>query len=188
MTVSPVKFSQALFAEMAPDAILCADTGANLTWVMQSAAVKKGQRIISAWGNSPMGYALPAAIGAKLACPERQVVATIGDGGMQMTIRELQTIVGNNIDVKIFVFNNRSLGNIAIGSEAEFGRQHGINENTGYTAPDFVAVAQAYGVWACRMVNEDRMGDMVRTLLGLPHAALCELDVDPAETHTEARV
>ena len=102
--VDPFKFVRKLFEEAPDNAIFITDAGANLTWVMQGYKIKKGQRLISAWGNSPMGYSFPASIGAYFADKSRPVIALTGDGGLQMNIQELQTVVGNNVNLKLFIF------------------------------------------------------------------------------------
>ncbi len=92
--------------------IIITDAGQTLTWTMQAWKVKKGQRLFSAFNNSPMGYALPAAIGACFASPKSNIICITGDGGLQMNIQELQTIVGYKLPIKIFVMDNKGYGMI----------------------------------------------------------------------------
>jgi acetolactate synthase-1/2/3 large subunit len=187
--VNPFKFSEHLMSLMDDDGVVFADTGANLTWVMQGAKPRVGQRIISAWGNSPMGYAVPAAIGGKLAEPRRQVVATIGDGGFQMNIQELQTIVGNSIDIKVFVFNNKCLGNIKMGARREFdSRVHGNDASTGYTVPDFVEVAKAYGLPTRRIQNDAEASIAIREVLDSPGPVIVDVNIHPDQEHDEIKL
>lgn len=188
-SVNPFQFAENLMNSMKDDAILFADSGANLTWVMQGAKPRKEQRIISAWGNSPMGYALPAAIGAKLSAPAKQVVAAIGDGGFQMNIQELQTLIGNQVDVKVFIFNNRCYGNIKMGARREFeSRIHGNDASTGYTVPDFLAVAKAYGLATASVRNDSESAATIEKVLNSKGAIIVNVDIHPDQEHTEMKL
>ena len=156
---------------------------------MQGYKLKRGQRLISAWGNSPMGYALPAAIGAKLAAPNQQIVATIGDGGFQMNIQELQTMFGNKIDIKLFILNNRCYGNIKMGARREFNsRVHGNDSNSGYTAPNFVKVAQAYGLQTETIDNDAEVDQKLSKILATKGALIVDVNIDPEQEHVELNI
>ena len=90
--------------------IIIADDGAHLTWAIQSFKVKKGQKLFSAFGNSPMGYALPASIGASIAQKKNRVVCIDGDGSIQINLQELHTIDKLKLPIKIFILNNNGYG------------------------------------------------------------------------------
>ena len=187
--VNPFNFAEKLFQAMETDAILFADAGANLTWIMQGCKLKRGQRLISAWGNSPMGYAFPAAIGAKLAAPDQQIIATIGDGGFQMNIQELQTMFGNKIDIKLFILNNRCYGNIKMGARREFNsRVHGNDSNSGYTAPNFIKVAQAYGLQTETIDNDAEVSQKLSKILATKGALIVDVNIDPEQEHVELNI
>lgn len=126
------------------DAIVIADCGANLCWVYQSFA-PSNQLLFTAGGNSPMAYSLPAAIGAKIAEPGRQVICFIGDGGFQMNIQELQTVIHYDLDIKIIILNNSGYGIIKQFQDSYFESRYEATGN-GYSLPDFGAVSQAYGL------------------------------------------
>jgi acetolactate synthase-1/2/3 large subunit len=118
------------------------DCGANLCWVFQS-YLADSNYIFSAFGNSPMGYSLPAAIGAQIANPEKDVYCFIGDGGLQMNIQELQTIDYYNLPIKIIILNNFGYGIIKQFQDSYFeSRYHATGY--GYSAPNFEKIAQAY--------------------------------------------
>ncbi len=126
------------------DAIVVSDCGANLCWVYQSFK-PSSQFLFTAAGNSPMGYSLPASIGASLANPDRQVVCFIGDGGLQMNIQELQTIRYQELPIKIFIQNNSGYGIIKQFQDAYFdGRHHASGK--GYSVPSFKRIADAYEI------------------------------------------
>jgi len=108
----PYLFLEELSEKAKNDAVIITDAGQTLTWTMQSWKVKEGQRLFSAFNHSPMGYALPASIGACFAKPNSQIIAITGDGGFQMNLQELQTIKGYGLPIKIFVFDNNGYGMI----------------------------------------------------------------------------
>jgi len=135
------------------DAIVVSDCGANLCWVYQSFR-PSNQLLFTAAGNSPMGYSLPAAIGASLANPDRQVACFIGDGGLQMNIQELQTIQNFKLPIKIFVQNNFGYGIIKQFQDAYFqGRHHA--SGYGYSLPSFTKIAFAYDIEYLECKTED---------------------------------
>jgi len=126
------------------NSLVVSDCGANLCWVYQAFAPDTSF-LFTAGGNSPMGYSLPAAIGAKLINPKSEVYCFIGDGGMQMNIQELQTIKQYNLNIKIFIQNNFGYGIIKQFQDAYFqGRYFASGE--GYSQPDFKKIASAYGI------------------------------------------
>jgi len=124
--------------------IVVADTGANLCWVYQVYG-PDDSFLFTAAGNSSMGYSLPAAIGAKLVRPGSPVWCFIGDGGLQMNVQELQTIVHYGLDIVIVILNNRGYGIIKQFQDAYFEGRHEATGH-GYSAPDFGAIASAYGI------------------------------------------
>jgi acetolactate synthase-1/2/3 large subunit len=126
------------------DAIIVSDCGANLCWVYQS-FLPSNQLLFTAAGNSPMGYSLPAAIGASISNPERQIACFIGDGGFQMNIQELQTIAHLNLPIKIFIQNNAGYGIIKQFQDTYFSGRHHAS-GVGYSVPSFSALAAAYGI------------------------------------------
>jgi acetolactate synthase-1/2/3 large subunit len=142
--LNPYLVTQKIQSLMAEDAIVVSDCGANLCWVYQ-AFMPGNQTLFTAGGNSPMGYALPAAIGAKLASPDKQTYCFIGDGGFQMNIQELQTIAHYDLDIKIVVFNNEGYGIIKQFQDTYMESRYEAS-GRGYSVPDFKKVAEAYGL------------------------------------------
>ena len=143
-TLSPYEVVRAANAAMNDDAVVAVDTGANLCWVFQQFHRRK-HTIFTAGGNSPMGYCLPAAIGAAIYSPGRQIVAFSGDGGFHLNIQELQLLVHHKIPAKIFVMNNCGYGIIKQFQEQYLGGRYEATGN-GYSIPDFGKVARAYGL------------------------------------------
>lgn len=180
--VSPYRFGEALSSVMRPGDIFLPDCGVNLMWMAQSFRLKYGQRFMTSWGCSPMSYAFPASLGAKLAKKNANVVATIGDGSMQMNIQELQTAVFNKIPVKVFVFNNRCYASIRHPAKSLFeGRAYGTDEKTGYCPPDFLKIARAYGWKAFSFGPKDNLRKKIKKILAMSGPVLVEVPVDPEQ-------
>ena len=146
--VCPYKFVSILSDLLKKNEIIIPDDGAHLTWAMQSFKVKKGQRLFSAFGNSPMGYAFPASIGAAFAYEKKKRIICIdGDGSIQINIQELQTAKFNNLPIKIFIFNNDGYGIIKQFQDLYLGKRHEATINKkGVSNPDFKKIAYAYGI------------------------------------------
>lgn len=138
---SAVRAAQSKFEE---NSIVVSDCGANLCWVYQSYAPDT-TFLFTSGGNSPMGYSLPAAIGAQLKSPNRKVYCFIGDGGFQMNIQELQTIVAYNLPITIFIQNNFGYGIIKQFQDSYFESRY-FATGSGYSQPEFAAIAMAYGI------------------------------------------
>lgn len=145
--VNPYFFIERLSDKLTNKDIIVPCSGGNLTWTIQSFKIKKGQRLFSAFGNSPMGYALPAALGASLANNKKRVICIEGDGGIQINIQELQTMVSNNIPVKLFIINNNGYGIIKQFQELYLnGRYEATTPSKGVTNPDFKKISNAFGI------------------------------------------
>jgi acetolactate synthase-1/2/3 large subunit len=143
-TLSPYDVVRRLREIVEDDAVMVADTGAAVCWLHQSFEVSN-HKLFTAGGNSPMGYALCAAIGAKLTAPDRQVISYNGDGGFQLNIQELQTIRHLGLDIAIVVMNNNSYGIIKQFQDSYMGSRYTASQD-GYSTPNFGAIARAYGL------------------------------------------
>ena len=145
--VNPYFFMERLSKYLDKDDIVVADDGAHLTWAIQSLKVLNQQRLFSAFGNSPMGYAFPAAIGASIALNKKKVVCIDGDGSIQINIQELQTLVSNKLPIKIIILNNDGYGIIKQFQELYLQERHeAVDSKKGVTNPNFSKVAKAYGI------------------------------------------
>jgi acetolactate synthase-1/2/3 large subunit len=143
-TISPLEVVRRVNNIIPRDSIVVADDGANLCWVFQS-FFRTEQTIYTAGGNSPMGYAFPASIGASIYNPNRRVVAFTGDGSMQMNIQDLQTMKYHDLDIKLIILNNFGYGIIKQFQDLYFdGRHHATGE--GYSQPDFGKIVAGYGI------------------------------------------
>lgn len=152
-TLSPYLVVQKINKMIADDAIVVADDGANLCWVFQIFH-RTNQIIYTAGGNSPMAYSFPAAIGAALHKPEKQIIAFTGDGSFQMNIQELQTVFHYKLPVKLFILNNDGYGIIKQFQDLYFGSRYEAT-GKGYSAPDFKKVVEAYDVKYFRVDSLD---------------------------------
>lgn len=172
-SLSPYAVVQSLNEMIDEDAIVASDTGAALCWLFQS-FMRKKQTLFTAGGNSPMGYALPAAIAAKLERPDKQVICCMGDGGFQLNIQELQTLMHYGLDITIVVFNNGGFGII---KQFQDSYMQGRYEATGrgYSLPDFGAVVQAYGLHYRRI---ERLEDLSRDLFNQKGPMMLDVIVD----------
>ncbi len=138
-----------------PNSIVVSDCGANLCWVYQPYQ-PDSSFLFTAGGNSPMGYSLPAAIGAQICNPQKTVYCFIGDGGLQMNIQELQTVMNYQLPIKIVIQNNFGYGIIKQFQDAYFnGRYYATGE--GYSQPDFKKIATAYGIPYQRITKEEEL-------------------------------
>lgn len=140
--LNPYYGMRAMQKKFKEKSIVVSDCGANLCWVMQS-YLPDSTYVFSAFGNSPMGYSLPAAIGAQLANPDKEVYCFIGDGGLQMNIQELQTIDYYNLPIKIVIQNNFGYGIIKQFQDSYFGSRYHAT-GVGYSIPNFSKIADAY--------------------------------------------
>lgn len=142
----PNKYVNELSRIVPDDYSVTADVGQNMVWTAQSFKLKPHQRVYFSGGMGAMGFSLPAAIGIYYAT-SKPVICINGDGGLQMNIQEFQFLVRENIPIKIFVMNNSSLGMIRHFQEMYFDSKYYFTvEKCGYDSPDFVKIANGYGI------------------------------------------
>jgi len=145
--VNPYVFIDQLSKKLNKNSIIIADDGGHLTWAIQAFKVKFGQKLFSAFGNSPMGYAFPASIGASIAKNKSKIICIDGDGSIQMNLQELQTVVTNKLPIKIIVMNNNGYGIIKQFQELYLNKRYeATTPSTGVTNPDFKKLSKAYGI------------------------------------------
>lgn len=174
--VEPRSFMRYLSRMMDADAILTADPGQCQIWAAIN-YTQKGGRFLTSGGLGTMGYALPAALGAKLAKPRRQVVAVCGDGAFQMSLCELATVCATHLPVKIIVMDNRRLGMVRELQNNQYGGRHIATHMDGN--PDFVALCKAYGIPAARAENNAEAEALAGEMLASPTPFVLVCRVDP---------
>ena len=156
------------------DAVIVSDVGQHQMVACRYAKFNQSKSNVTSGGLGTMGFGLPAAIGAKLGAPEREVVAIIGDGGFQMTLQELGTIMQNNIGVKIIILNNHFLGMVRQWQELFNDRRYSF---TNIDSPDFVALAKAYNIDAQKVSDRKNLKDALVTMLETKGPYLLEITV-----------
>lgn len=171
-------FMEWLSSRLTPQHTVVTDMGTSYTCTMQALRLKGGTRLFTSSACCSMGFGLPGAIGAHYADPSRKVVLVAGDGGMQMNLQELQTVVHNNIPLKIFVLNNNGYLAISLMQDNLFGGNYiGSNKESGVSSPNFVKLAEAYGIKTFRFANNSELVAGIDEVMNYPGTALCEIDM-----------
>ncbi|MBO5636515.1 MAG: biosynthetic-type acetolactate synthase large subunit [Acidaminococcaceae bacterium] len=177
-TVDPTRFIRALSDAMEKDAVYVADVGQNQLWSCANCIIREG-RFFTTGGMGCMGYSVPAAMGAKLAEPDRQVVAVCGDGAFQMCMMELGTMRQYNVPVKIAVIRNNVLGLVRQFQHFTYKDRFSVIDLTG--SPDLESIAAAYGMKFLHLNDEAKMAEIVKAFLENDESVLLQCDVDPNE-------
>ena len=161
------------------DAVIVTGVGQHQMWAAQHFTYRQPGSFISSGGLGTMGFEVPAALGAAMARPDKVVWSIGGDGGFQMTMAELATIVEQRVPVKFALINNNGLGAVRQLQDLFYGR---TRVAVGYTGnPDFVKLADAYGVWAVRVTEKQQVRDAVESAMAHPGPALIDFHVEPEE-------
>lgn len=179
--VDAYDFVDELSGVLGKDAEIYVDTGGNLTWTCNGFRPKSGQRVHSAWNNTPMGYSLPAAIGAAFAKPHANITAIIGDGGLMVCLAELATVIRHRLPVKVILFNNHGHGIQKQTLETWLnGRYVGVHPESGLAFPsDFVAVAQAFGFETFNVREEVSMADTLKRAYAMKGPVFINVEINP---------
>ncbi len=144
------------------DAVIVSDVGQHQMIACRYAEFTKSKSNVTSGGLGTMGFALPAAIGAKMGTPEREVIAIIGDGGYQMTIQELGTIFQTKVPVKIVVLNNDFLGMVRQWQQLFFDKRYASTEMVN---PDFVKIAEGYHINSKRVTQRENLQDAIKEMI-----------------------
>lgn len=158
------------------DAVLVTDVGQNQMMGVRYFQYKRTRSVVTSGGLGTMGFGLPAAMGAKFGAPDRTVCFFTGDGGLQMTIQELGTIMQEKLNVKIIVLNNNYLGMVRQWQELFFHERYSA---TPMENPDFVAIAKAYGIASRAVDNRAELDEAIAEMLNHDGAYLLVAQVEP---------
>ncbi|MDE6717657.1 MAG: biosynthetic-type acetolactate synthase large subunit [Muribaculaceae bacterium] len=159
-------------------AILVTDVGQNQMFSVKYFRFTAPKSIVTSGGLGTMGFGLPSSIGAKIACPERDVVLFVGDGGFQMTLEELGMIMEYNLGVKIILLNNNFLGNVRQWQHLFFNSRFSA---TPMVNPDFRMIADAYGIPAEDVASREDLEDAIRRMKEREGPYLLNINIDPED-------
>lgn len=175
----PIKPQRAIkeILDASENSITISDAGTHTTWVTLLKQISEPSSLIFSGGFGPMGYGLPAAIGASFANPQKRVVLVVGDGGFQMTMQELAVIAQEKLPILICIVNNCCLGIIKQWQDMHYRERFEVElEN-----PDFIELAKAYGIKAKRVSAPGEIFKAVENALGLKEPYLIDIMVDKEE-------
>ena len=178
--VNPYYFIDRLSKKLNKRDIIITDDGGHLTWTIQAFKVKKGQRVFSAFGNSPMGYAFPASIGASIANRKKRIICIDGDGSIQINIQELQTMVINKLPIKLFIINNDGYGIIKQFQELYLKNRYEASiPSKGVTNPDFKKISSAYGINYSEIKNNKKIDKILSKVLNSKKPEFINVIINP---------
>ena len=176
--IKPQEVIEALGELTAHDAIIATGVGQHQMWTAQFYGFRRPRQIITSGGLGTMGFGLPAAIGAQIACPDRTVIDIDGDGSFAMTMAELITACQHDIPVKVIVLNNGYLGMVRQWQEMFYSRRY---SSTTYSSPDLANIAKAFGAIGMTITDRSELGDALGELLATSGPALLDVLTEPEE-------
>jgi acetolactate synthase-1/2/3 large subunit len=177
--IKPQYMIQALYKATGGDAIVTSDVGQHQMWTAQYFHFREPRRWINSGGLGTMGFGLPAAMGAKVGCPDRTVVCIAGDGSVQMNMQELATCSQEGIAIKVFIMNNGYLGMVRQWQELFWDRRYSHVEMGQW--PDFVKLAEAYGATGVRLEDKRTLVDDMRAAIDTDGPVLVDVRVTREE-------
>jgi acetolactate synthase-1/2/3 large subunit len=161
------------------DAVVVTDVGQHQMWEAQYYKHERPRTLITSGGLGTMGFALPAAIGAKIGCPEAEVWVVVGDGGFQMTMPELATLVQEKLDINIAIINNGFLGMVRQWQEFFYDKRYAATPISG---PNFAKLADAFGIAATTVIKRADVEGAVEAARRLKRAALIDFQVEQEDS------
>lgn len=176
--VDPAEFITRLSDKMEKDGVYVADVGQNQIWSCGYHVVKEG-KFLTSGGMGTMGYSIPAAMGAKVAAPDKQVIAVCGDGSFQMSMMELATHRQHGIPAKIIVLKNNYLGMVRQYQHFTYKDNYSVVDLSG--SPDLEKLSAAYGFSFLRLENMENVDEVIDEFLSCENSVLLECLIDPMD-------
>jgi acetolactate synthase I/II/III large subunit len=177
-TINPYVFVEELSKALSKNALIFVDTGCAVAWMMQGFRFKAGQRLFHAFNNTPMGYALPGAIGGSLASGKAQVTCVAGDGALLMNVQELCTAKRHELPIKLFLINNNGYSMVQQTQEQWLGgRYYATTVEGGLGFPDFVKLADACGFSTVSVDRNRDLPNAIRQALATAGPVLCDVHI-----------
>lgn len=176
--VNPYVFMASLSAHAPADAHVYSDTGCAIAWMMQGFPFRAAQRAFHAFNNTPMGYALPAAIGGSLARAGDSVICVAGDGSLMLNVQELATVRRHDLPMRIFVVNNDGFSMVRQTQEQWLGGAYvATSREGGLGFPDFVTLAESFDIPAVTLDANDVIDSVVRAVMAHDGPILCDVRI-----------
>ena len=160
--------------QIGSEAVLCTGVGQHQMWAAQFGHVSRPRQFITSGGLGTMGFEVPAAMGAQVACPDRAVWTICGDGGFQMTFQEIATMVDERLPVKMVIMNNGFLGMVRQWQELFHGNNYVAVH---MSQPDFVKIAEAYGIHGIRVTDQSQVEDAIKEAAAYPGPVIMDVQV-----------
>jgi acetolactate synthase I/II/III large subunit len=161
------------------EALVVTDVGQHQMWEAQYYKHDRSRSLITSGGLGTMGFALPAAIGAKIACPDAEVWVVVGDGGFQMTMAELATVVQENLDINVAIINNGYLGMVRQWQEFFYDKRYAATPISG---PNFQKLAEAFGISAATITTRGEVAGAVESARRQKRAAVIDFQVEQEDS------
>jgi acetolactate synthase-1/2/3 large subunit len=177
--IKPQQLCEELDRLTGGEAIIATDVGQHQMWLAQYYGFRNPRQLLTSGGLGAMGYGFPAALGAQIAFPDRQVIAFVGDGGFQMTAQELATAVQYGTSIKIVVMNNNSLGMVRQWQEIFYQRNYSSVDME--WTPDFIKLAEAYGATGLRATHPGELNAVLGKGLATPGVVVMDIVVEVEE-------
>jgi acetolactate synthase-1/2/3 large subunit len=177
--IRPQYMVEAVYEATGGNAIVCSDVGQHQMWTAQYYHFPEPRRWINSGGLGTMGFGLPAAMGAKVGCPDQDVVLIAGDGSIQMNIQELAACSQEGIDVKVLIMNNGCLGMVRQWQELFWEKRYSHVDMGDF--PDYVKLAEAYGATGIRLTDKTTLVDEIRAAIATPGPVVVDVRVTEEE-------
>lgn len=176
--IKPQYVIEQLYEATKGEVIITTEVGQNQMWAAQWYKYIHPRTFISSGGLGTMGFGFPAAMGAKIACPDKEVIDIAGDGSIQMNIQELATCVCNKINVKVFILNNGYLGMVRQWQELFYKKRY---SHTRITSPDFVKLAESYGALGMCVTKKEDVRPAIEKALVTDNTVFVDFRIEPEE-------